>query len=71
MNNSAIPYNYETWHHCITVDCKIKLTADFISERIATLQDEKDFRTEQFVNLYGDVHLKNVISWFQQAKQEL
>ena len=71
METAIIPHNYATWHHCITVDCKIELTPEFISERIASLQDEKDFRTEQYVKLYGDEHRKNVLGWFQQAQKSL
>ena len=71
MENAIIPHNYETWHHCITVDCKIKLTPEFIQERITSLQDDKDFRTEQFIKLYGDQHRQAVLGWFHQAQQSL
>ena len=71
MENAIIPHNYQTWHHCITVECEIKLTAEYVTERIASLQDSKDFRTQQFVKLYGDQHRKNVLTWFQQAQQSL
>jgi len=71
MKSAIIPYNYDTWHHCITVDCDIKLTAEYINERIASLQDEKNLRTKQFVKLYSNEHRKNVLSWFQQAQKLL
>jgi hypothetical protein len=69
MDNANIPYNYETWHHCITVDCKIDITKKFVEERISALQNTKDFRTRQFVQLYGDQHRKDVLGWLQQSLQ--
>ena len=69
MENAIIPHNYSTWHHCITVDCKIELSATYINQSIASLQDQQDFRTQQFVKLYGDHHRQQVLAWFQQALQ--
>lgn len=63
-----IPYNYETWHHCITVECNIKLTTKYIEERIQALQNSNDFRTKQFIHLYGNEHRENVLSWFKHAR---
>ncbi len=71
MEDAIIPHDYKSWHHCITVDCKITLTAAYVEQRIASLQDEKDFRTQQFVKLYGDRHRKDVLGWFQQAQKTL
>ncbi len=71
MSDDIIPYNYTSWHHCITVDCKIELTAGFVQQRIRALEDSKDFRTQQFVKLYGEPHRKNVLVWFKQAQQSL
>lgn len=69
MENAIIPHDYESWHHCITVECGIEITAKFLQERITSLQDESDFRTKQFVQLYGAQHRDNVISWLQQAER--
>ena len=66
---TIIPHSFETWHHCITVECRIKLSAQYIKDRIASLQNPNDFRTEQFVRLYGDTHRKNVLGWFKQAEK--
>ena len=71
MKSAVIPYNYEIWHHCITVDCDLELTPDYIEERISSLQDTNNFRTKQFVKLYGDQHRENVLSWFKQAQNTL
>ena len=71
MENAIIPHDYETWHHCITVDCGLELTPDYIQDRITSLQNKKDFRTQQFVRLYGQQHRLNVLSWFQRAQDSL
>lgn len=66
-----IPQNYEEWHHCITEKCSLKLTLAFINERINALQDVNDFKTRQFVQLYGPRYHQQVLFWFQQAKENL
>ena len=71
MENAIIPHDYDTWHHCITVDCGLELTPDYIQERISSLQNKKDFRTQQFVRLYGQQHRLNVLAWFQRAQADL
>ena len=71
MENAIIPHDYDTWHHCITVDCELELTPDYIQERISSLQNKKDFRTQQFVRLYGQQHRLNVLAWFQRAQAAL
>jgi len=71
MNYDVIPQNYEQWHHCITVECGIKLTASYIDDRIRSLTDKADFRTQQFIQLYGEDHHHSVLTWFQEAKQNL
>jgi hypothetical protein len=68
MQNLTMPASYSDWHHCITVDCNILLTAGYIDARITALQDDKDFRTRQFVKLYGQQHRHQVIEWFEQAR---
>lgn len=71
MENAIIPHDYDTWHHCIKVDCGLALTPGYIQERITSLQNKKDFRTQQFVRLYGQQHRLNVLSWFQRAQDSL
>jgi hypothetical protein len=66
-----IPDTYSAWRHCIEMDCGIPLTMAFIRERIAALEDLGDFRTEQFVRLYGQAHLDRVRGWFAEALREL
>lgn len=67
----VIPHNYETWYHCITIHCGLTLTSEFIQERIASLQNENDFRTKQFIQLYGQQHRKNILNWLDQAQRSL
>lgn len=71
MMEGPIPQNYAEWHHCITVECGIPLTDTFINERINAMQDVNDYKTRQFVKLYGSQHHQNVLAWFHQAKEKL
>ncbi|MEO1269090.1 MAG: hypothetical protein AAFX99_13395 [Myxococcota bacterium] len=63
--------NYENWKHCITVQCKIKLTPEYVAKRIAALSNERDPMTARFIKLYGDEHRKRTMGWFEQARTEL
>lgn len=63
--------SYEDWKHCITVRCKIPLTPEFVSKRLAVLSDPHDATTARFVQLYGDAHRLRVVQWFEQARGEL
>ena len=69
MQHSIIPETYEAWQHCIVVECGLKLTPQYIAERIAALENIKDSHTQQFVKLYGPEHHKRVLSWFMQAQK--
>lgn len=71
MKASIFPTNYEQWQHCITVECGLDLTTEYICERILALKDEKDYYTQQFVKLYGKEYLAQTISWFLQAEKIL
>lgn len=71
MEQAIIPQNYEEWRHCIIVGCGLELTADYVNERLSSLQDDKDFRTQQFIRLYGRAHTQNIIGWFKQTQNSL
>lgn len=62
-----IPETYDQWRHCIEVDCGITLTRAFIDERLRELATPSDFRTQQFIRLYGEAHRDRVLGWFRQA----
>ncbi|MEM8981760.1 MAG: hypothetical protein AAGC71_01945 [Pseudomonadota bacterium] len=65
------PDTYEQWHYCITVECGIALTADFIAQRLAVWRNEKSAETQRFRSLYGDAHWRAVIGWFERAESEV
>lgn len=69
MKNAFIPENYEKWRHCITVECRLELTPQYILERISALQNDSDYYTQQFVRLYGRQYLQQVLAWFMQAQE--
>lgn len=62
---------YDDWKHCITVLCGIQLTPTYVEQRLAALRDPADQRTQKFITTWGEVHLAQVIGWFEQAEQEL
>jgi hypothetical protein len=68
MTSSVIPQHYEAWRHCIIVECGLKLTPSFIEKRIASLQDEDEHHTKQFIRLYGTAYHQKVLRWFMQAQ---
>lgn len=71
MMSSPFPQTYEQWHHCITVECSIPLTTEFVTRRLAVWRDEKSAETARFRRLYGDAHWQAVVAWFERAELEL
>jgi hypothetical protein len=65
-----IPRTYAQWHHCISVECGILLSADFIAQRLAVWRNPQLEETQRFRRLYGDAHWQAVQVWFLQAAQE-
>lgn len=67
----TLPRSYQDWKRCITVDCGIKLTHEYIEERLRALQDERNAHTAEFIRLYGTAHWQNVMRWFERALNEV
>ncbi|MEM9101384.1 MAG: hypothetical protein AAGB12_03605 [Pseudomonadota bacterium] len=70
MDTVIIPQTYNEWHHCITVICNQPLTPKYIEERIHALSNPRDFKTQQFVKLYGEEQRIKTLEWFKQAKSQ-
>lgn len=66
--SNIIPTDYNEWRHCITVKCGIKLTEDFVEQRIAELNDKENPTTRQFIKLYGEQHWQLTLNWFEHEK---
>jgi hypothetical protein len=62
---------YEDWKHCIFKQCRLPLTRDFITQRLAVLADRQDWTTQRFVDVWGEGHLRQVIAWFERALAEI
>jgi hypothetical protein len=69
MQQSIMPNTFDQWRHCIHVDCGIELTKDYIASRIASLNNEKEHYTQQFIKLYGRSHWQQTLAWFEQASK--
>ena len=68
---SVVPTTYDEWEHCITVQCGIPLTPEFVDERIKAMQDKNDFHTQKFIDQWGQDHYAQTLAWFEQAKARL
>ena len=71
MTYDTLPETYEHWHHCITVECGIPLTSEFVAQRLGVWRDEKAEETARFRRLYGDAHWRSVIGWFERAEADV
>ena len=63
--------NFEDWQRCITVECGIPLTPEFIETRLTALRNPGDEHTRKFVKEWGQAHLNQVIQWFETAQSRL
>lgn len=70
-DSPVIPTNYAEWEHCITVECGIPLTAEFVETRIKSLQDDKDYSTQKFIARWGKAHHAKTLEWFREAQARL
>jgi len=68
--NSMIPQTFNEWLNCIVNQCKINLTKDFARQRLAVYRDHTNPETGQFIRLYGEGHLQNIINWYSIYEQQ-
>ncbi|GAA5231945.1 hypothetical protein FOZ76_15230 [Verticiella sediminum] len=66
-----IPETYEQWRHCITVECGIALTSEYLVRRLSVWHDEQAEEAQRFRRLYGDSHWLAVRGWFERAAREV
>jgi hypothetical protein len=66
---SAIPRTFDEWKHCIEVECQLRLTSDFVSERLRSLGNPVSEEAQRFIRIYGRKHWSRVVSWFQWSAQ--
>ncbi len=62
-----IPQTFNEWTICIVKNCKITLTKEFTTQRMAFYQDNKNVETQKFISLNGQQHLLNIIQQLQQT----
>lgn len=61
--------SYSEWRHALTELGKITLTPEYARERVEALQNPQDPSTAEFVKLYGEPYLHQVIQWFQKVER--
>ena len=64
------PSTYDEWRHCIEVKCGLLLTPAFVQQRLSALHDHRNYQTQRFREMWGDEHLRDVITWFEKAENE-
>jgi hypothetical protein len=62
-----IPRNFEEWKACIVNDCGINLTKAFAQSRLNIYEDKRKKETREFIRLYGESYLNNVIYWLKKV----
>lgn len=65
--SAEIPETFEEWRHCIEHECRIKLTREYIEQRLAILHKPSHEATQRFIHHYGEHHWQQVVSWFERA----
>ena len=70
MSKFRLPQNFEEWRHCIEVLCKTPLTESFVETRIEQLENLTSKLDRRFVEMYGDAHRVQVLTWYKQVKDE-
>lgn len=63
-----IPKSFPEWKDCIENKCNIQLESQFIEDRLRSYTNESNPETIKFKQLYGEEHLRNVISWLEKAR---
>lgn len=64
------PNTYDEWRYCIEVKCGLQLTPEFVQQRLSSLRNDRDYQTQRFREMWGDGHLRQVITWFEKAEKE-
>ncbi|MFL9927111.1 hypothetical protein PQR62_22755 [Herbaspirillum lusitanum] len=68
--SDPIPRSYQAWRHCIEQDCGIALTPAYVAARLQILQQKEEQETARFIRLYGELHWRNVVTWFAQVQTQ-
>jgi hypothetical protein len=69
--NHEITKHYNHWKECLVRNLGSGFNLDFVGKRLAIYSDSNHSETKKFVNCYGRARLETILSWFQQAKEEL
>lgn len=69
--DTVLPRDYDGWRDCIEHKCAIPLTRDYIDHRLRILSDPGLEETRRFVASYGEAHLKQIVAWFERAREEV
>jgi hypothetical protein len=65
--STEIPETFDEWQHCIEQECRIKLTHDYIEQRLTILRALNHEETQRFIHHYGEHHWQQIVKWFERA----
>jgi hypothetical protein len=65
--SAEIPETFGEWRHCIEQECQIRLTREYIEQRLMILRATNHGETQRFIRHYGNHHWQRVVNWFEQA----
>ncbi len=70
MAGFRLPQSFSEWRYCIEVLCNTPLTPTYVEQRIQQLKTLNNKLDKRFVELYGEEHRRQVLSWFERVKGE-
>lgn len=70
MTQVRLPQSLKEWRYCIEVLCGTPLTESFVESRIRQLTQLEDKLDRRFLELYGEEHRQQVLTWYRQVQSE-
>lgn len=68
---SIVSGSYEEWQHCITVKCRMPLTAENVAQRLHAPDNTRDYHTGEFIDRRGQAHHHVTLARFHAAEKRL
>lgn len=70
MHDELFPRHYEAWKYCITEKCGIKLTKEYVEERLAALSNDNSEERKKFIEKFGLDWTNKIVNYFNNARSE-
>lgn len=70
MNKARLPQDFDEWRYCIETLCKTPLTESFVAQRLQELGQLDNKLDKRFVELYGEEHRAQVMTWYRKVQED-